>query len=74
MRKIRMPKVRRIDIPGDKWFSRSDDVLDTSIPGSYVYIEDRSNDGAGYKTGLVVGVVGKSKFSVISSTIEKLAD
>lgn len=61
-----MPKVRRIEFPGDKWFPRSDDLLDMSIPGSYVYIEDRSNDGAGYKTGLIVGVVGKSTFSLIS--------
>lgn len=59
MRKIRRPKVRIIDLPNE-WFARSEDVLDTSISGSYVYVEDRSNDNAGYKAGLIVGVVGRS--------------
>lgn len=60
MRKIRRPNVRIVDFPIHNQFSRSDDVLDTSIAGSYVYVEDRSNDGAGYKTGMIVGVVGKT--------------
>lgn len=52
--------MRIVDFPIHNQFSRSDDVLDTSIAGSYVYVEDRSNDGAGYKTGMIVGVVGKT--------------
>jgi hypothetical protein len=59
MRKIRRPNVRIIGLPNE-WFTRSEDVLDTSIVGSYVYVEDRSNDSAGSKAGLIVGVVGKS--------------
>lgn len=51
--------MRIIDLPSE-WFARSEDVLDTSISGSYVYVEDRSNDSAGYKAGLIVGVVGRS--------------
>lgn len=58
MRRIRRSNVRIIDLPNE-WFTRSEDVLDTSIANSYVYIEDRSDDGAGYQTGLIVGVVGK---------------
>jgi hypothetical protein len=53
-----------IQFPSER-FTRFDDVLDTSIAGSYVYIEDRSNDGAGYKTGLIVGVVGKHIFTLL---------
>ncbi|KAF5016135.1 hypothetical protein F66182_12285 [Fusarium sp. NRRL 66182] len=56
MRKIRRSNVRKAGLPKD-WFTRSEDVLDTSIAGSYVYIQDRSDGGAGHKTGLIVGVV-----------------
>ena len=59
-----MSNVRVIQFPNER-FTRFDDVLDTSIAGSYVYIEDRSNDGAGYKAGLIVGVVGKHIFTLL---------
>lgn len=61
MRKIRRSNVRIIDFPG-KWFPRSEDVLDTPIAESYTHIEGRDNDGAGYKTGVIVGVVGMHTF------------
>ncbi|KAE8552037.1 hypothetical protein EYB25_005928 [Talaromyces marneffei] len=59
MGKIPKSNLRITEFLVNNRFSRSDNVLDTTVAGSYEYIEARGNDDPehGYETGVIVGVV-----------------